>query len=136
MKPIHCLRGSSGLSLVEVLIALSILSIGLLAVASMQFSSDFLSRNSSDVTSASNMASDQMERLMLLPFTHADLSPGTVTRTSGKYTIRWQVTEEDMNADGTNDAKAIDLTVSWATMLSQGSSQRQVKMAFLKHDSL
>jgi type IV pilus assembly protein PilV len=130
------IENNAGLSLVEVLIALSVLSIGILAVASLQFSSEFLSRNSADITNASNLASDQMERLMLLPFTHADLTPGTVSGTSGKYSIRWDVADVDLNSDGVNEAKTINLTVRWNNMFFAGPTQKQVQISFIKHDTL
>lgn len=130
------IENNAGFSLVEVLIALSVLSIGILAVASLQFSSEFLSRNSADITNASNLASDQMERLMLLPFTHADLTPGTVSGTSGKYSIRWDVADVDLNSDGVNEAKTINLTVRWNNMFFAGPTQKQVQISFIKHDTL
>jgi type IV pilus assembly protein PilV len=130
------IENNAGFSLVEVLIALSVLSIGILAVASLQFSSEFLSRNSADITNASNLASDQMERLMLLPFTHADLTPGTVSGTSGKYNIRWDVADVDLNSDGVNEAKTINLTVRWNNMFFAGPAQKQVQISFIKHDTL
>lgn len=130
------IENNAGLSLVEVLIALSVLSIGILAVASLQFSSEFLSRNSADITNASNLASDQMERLLLLPFTHADLTPGTVSGTSGKYSIRWDVADVDLNSDGVNEAKTINLTVRWNNMFFAGPTQKQVQISFIKHDTL
>lgn len=130
------IENNAGLSLVEVLIALSVLSIGILAVASLQFSSEFLSRNSADITSASNLASDQMERLMLLPFTHVDLTPGTVSGTSGKYSIRWDVADVDLNSDGVNEAKTINLTVRWNNMFFAGPTQKQVQISFIKHETL
>jgi len=130
------IENNAGLSLVEVLIALSVLSIGILAVASLQFSSEFLSRNSADITNASNLASDQMERLMLLPFTHADLTPGTVSGTSGKYSIRWDVADVDLNSDGVNEAKTISLTVRWNNMFFAKPTQKQVQISFIKHDTL
>jgi len=130
------IENNAGLSLVEVLIALSVLSIGILAVASLQFSSEFLSRNSADITNASNLASDQMERLMLLPFTHADLTPGTVSGTSGKYSIRWDVADVDLNSDGVYEVKTISLTVRWNNVFFAGPTQKQVQISFIKHDTL
>jgi type IV pilus modification protein PilV len=123
-------RNDAGLSLLEVLIAMTIFSIGILAVASLQFSSSLLSRNSADITQASNLASDHMERLMLLPYAHADLTPGSISRTSGKYNIIWDVAEDDLNADTVNDAKTINLSVVWS------GNQRRVKVSFIKHDDL
>lgn len=129
-------RRDGGFSLVEVVIGLAILSIGVLGVASLQLTSDFLSRNSADITNASNLASDQMEQIIALPFTHAYLAPGTISRTSGKYNIEWVVADDDLNADGINDAKTISLSVSWRTMFFKQASERRVRMTLIKHDTL
>jgi len=73
-------RDKKGFSIIEVLIALAIFSIGILAVASMQVSANMESRTSAEITQATGIASDQMENLMLLPFDHADLTlPRTPT---------------------------------------------------------
>ena len=58
-----------GFTLVEIMIALFILTIGILAVASMQNSSLLGTAKSNAVTQATNVAMDRMERLLALPFT-------------------------------------------------------------------
>ncbi len=52
----------------------------------------------------------------------------------GKYNIQWVVTNTDLNADGNNDAKIINLTVSWTPYLSGGAAQRNVNIDFIKPD--
>jgi type IV pilus assembly protein PilV len=64
-----------GFTLPEVLIAISIFAIGFLAVASMQISANHSNRRASDITEATAIASDNMERLMALPFDDGELSP-------------------------------------------------------------
>ncbi len=66
-------EGHAGFSLIEVLLALAVFSIGLLAVAGMQTSS--VTRNSSSRmnTMAVEYASDYMERLLALGTDKADL---------------------------------------------------------------
>jgi prepilin-type N-terminal cleavage/methylation domain-containing protein len=129
-------KDKTGFSIIEVLIALAIFSIGILAVASMQVSANKESRTSAEITQATGIASDQMENLMLLPFDHADLDPSQNPhqRSSGKYRVQWLVTPSDLNADGLNESKALDMTVSWNAIFQTDSNQRQLRMVFLKHN--
>lgn len=62
-----------GFSLLEVLIALVILAIGLLAVAQMQITAIKGNAYGSEMTSASSLASNTIERFMGLPYTDLDL---------------------------------------------------------------
>jgi type IV pilus assembly protein PilV len=126
----------AGFSLVEVLIALSIFAIGILAVATLQVSASIESRNSADITQASNLASGQMEEIMQLPFLHSALDPASNphSKTSGKYLIQWAVTNTDLNSDGVFESKTVDLSVSWERLFALGPNQKQVKIFFIKHE--
>jgi len=62
-----------GFTLIEVLVAISILSFGLLAVASMQLAAIQANSFAIETTEALNVAQDKMEELIALPFSHADL---------------------------------------------------------------
>lgn len=127
----------AGFSLVEVLIALSIFAIGILAVATLQVSAGMESRNSADITQASNLASGQMEEIMQLPFLHSALDPASNphSKTSGKYQIQWAVADTDLNSDGVFESKTIDLSVSWNRLFALGPSQKQVNIFFIKHEN-
>ena len=130
---------SQGFTLIEVLIALAIAAMGFLAVASLQISANLGSRKACEVTQASTIASDQMEKLMALPFDDGDLDPTTNPHPDphpgsvGKYAIEWIVTDSDLNADGECDAKVIELSVKWKKILSKGK-QRDLKLTFIRHD--
>lgn len=127
---------STGFTLIEVLIALGIFAIGFLAVASLQISANLASRKASEVTQASAIAADLMEELMSLPFddeNNLDPTKNPYQLSDGKYEIEWNVTASDLNADGDIDAKAIELSVKWHELLSNGN-QRDLKITFLKHD--
>jgi type IV pilus modification protein PilV len=128
-------RADKGFTLIEVLIALAILTIGILAVASLQVSARLQSRNSSEITEASAVAYNQMEELILRPFDHNDLDPALNPHllSSGKYSIQWAVTASDLNSDTINESKTVELTASWNKIVSSGSNQRQVKFFFIKH---
>jgi type IV pilus assembly protein PilV len=127
-------RTDGGFTLIEVLIALAIFSIGLLAVASMQVSASMQNRSSAEITEASALASGQMEELMLRPFDHADLNPAGNPHqlVSGKYDMQWVVTESDLDGDLVNDSKTVALTVNYHRLLTDASTRRQVSMFFVK----
>lgn len=129
-------QNANGFSLIEVLIGLTIFAIGILAVSSLIVSSNLLSRRSTEITQATGIGSDQMEDLLLRPFDHADLDPvlNPHQQISGKYLVRWLVTEADLDADGVNDSKTVDMTITWNAMFQPFSNQRQVRMVLLKHD--
>jgi prepilin-type N-terminal cleavage/methylation domain-containing protein len=127
---------NKGFSLIEVLIALAIFSIGVLAVTSLQVSASLQSRNSSEITEASAIAFNQMEELMLIPFNHNDLDPALNPHllNSGKYSIQWTSIASDLNSDTINESKTVELTVSWNKLSSIGPNQRQVRLFFIKHN--
>jgi type IV pilus modification protein PilV len=130
------ISAQAGFSLIEVQITLSILAIGLLAVAALQVSAHMSSRASAEISHASQLASSQMEVILRLPFLHSELDPASNphSKSSGKYLIRWTVVETDLNADGIFESKTVDLAVAWKKLLPSGPSQNQVNIAFIKHE--
>lgn len=68
------LKKQNGFSLLEVLIALVILAIGLLAVAQMQITAIKGNAFGSGMTSASSLAANTLERLMALPYNDGQLT--------------------------------------------------------------
>jgi Tfp pilus assembly protein PilV len=100
-----------GLTLLEVCFAISILSIGLLAMASMQVSSINGNNTSSHVTEGTALAADRLEKLLALPYNDAALSAGTHSDPSppAGYTVDWNVTDNSPY----NGTKTIILTVTW-----------------------
>lgn len=107
--------GLTGFTLVEVLIAIAIFSIGFLAIATMQISSVKGNSSARRVTEATLLAEAQMESLLELPYDHNDLDPGLNPHqaTQNPYTITWDVVETDLDADGTNDSKSVNIVVNW-----------------------
>jgi type IV pilus assembly protein PilV len=110
---------STGLTLIEVMIALSILAVGLLTLSSMQLQALRAGRGGKTDTIATTFAQDKMEDLRRKPWTHADLAPnGTWTTaqtlTSGvdgqTYLLDWRVT--DVVANWTRE---IDVRVRWSS---------------------
>ena len=79
-----------GFTLIEVLVAMAIFSIGILAVGSMQLSATRGSSSARLSTEAVAIAQDQAETLMLLPY--ASVLPGVFGPNAvGVYNVAWQV---------------------------------------------
>ena len=89
------LMSNQGLTLLEVLAAVAILSFGLLAVATMQGSSIKGNSQAIGTTEAITLAQGKLEALMRLPYSHADL---TDTDNDG--------TSQDANDDGIDEVGA------------------------------
>ena len=124
-----------GYTLIEPLAATSIFAIGFLAIASLQIAASTYNRTGTEITEAATIATDRMEMLIVLPFDDplldpaANPHPSAPDDTQGKYSIQWTVTDTDLNADSTNDAKVINMTVSWP-----GAGSKAVNIDFIKPD--
>lgn len=112
-----------GFTLIEMLIAVSILSAGLLALGSMQVSAIGGNAHSANVTEGSTLAADRLEKLIALPYTHADLTSGAHVDPSppAGRTVRWNIVD---NAPLLN-TKTITLTVQWTDHEIQKSVSMQ-----------
>ena len=97
-----------GFTLIEILIALAIFSIGILGVASMQILSVNYNGYARRTTEATTIVSELIERTMTLPYDANDLDPANNPQQvmTGIYTVTWNVTD---NVDN----KTINMTVSW-----------------------
>ena len=87
------IRNDEGYTLIEMLIAIAILSVGLLAVATMQISSIRVNDTARKMTRRATVAQDRLEYLMSLGYTNAVLTSGTHTDGSAPsgYSISWTV---------------------------------------------
>jgi len=95
-----------GFTLIEVLIAITIFAVGLLAVAAMQTSAITVNSTAGQITTRMTWAQDKLEELMVLPYSDhlledlGDPPSGTdsegeshqETTSDGYYTISWTVT--------------------------------------------
>lgn len=99
-----------GFTLIEVVIGVVILTLGLLAIASMQLNSIRGNAFARDFTEASSVASTLAERAMVTPYD----SLTTSTETVGGYTAVSTVEAQDIDGDGVFDLKKIDIVVSWS----------------------
>ncbi len=84
------LKEDKGFTLIEVIIAISILTIGMLAVGAMQGAALRGDTFAYNRTNASTLAQDELEKLMSLPYNN--MASGN--RTTGNYNITWTVTND------------------------------------------
>ncbi|MBW2643128.1 MAG: prepilin-type N-terminal cleavage/methylation domain-containing protein [Deltaproteobacteria bacterium] len=102
-------KKDEGFTLIEVLIAISIFAIGLLAVATMQLSAIRVNSTAGQITTRVTWAQDKLEKLMALPYsdhlledlgdpplgtdTADNAHQETISEGSVNYTILWTVTD-------------------------------------------
>jgi type IV pilus assembly protein PilV len=102
---IKTIQKDQGFTLIEVLIAISIFAVGLLAVATMQLSAIRVNSTAGQITTRMTWAQDKIEELMALPYSDPWLEvagnpPGqdsalhTHQETSDDYIISWTVTDD------------------------------------------
>ena len=109
---------NQGFTLLEVLIAMAIFAIGILAVGAMQINSINGNASARRATEAATWAADRVERLIALPYNDPDLNVADAAAPhqapdEGIYRISWTVAESDSNGDGVNDIKTIEVRVDW-----------------------
>ena len=110
-------KARAGLTLIEVMIALTILAVGLLTLATMQLEALRGGRSGAVDTFATTLAQDKMEALQRMSWTHADLAATGNWSTAQTEThpvngqtflVDWRVT--DLVAGWT---RSIDVRVRW-----------------------
>ena len=93
-----------GLSIIEVIFALSIFTIGILAVSTLSISSVNSNASARRITDATALAEDRLERLAAMPYDA--IADGEETQ--GAYKITWVVIENDI----VDKTKSITVTVN------------------------
>ena len=110
-----------GFTLSEVLVAIVVLSLGLLGLESMHIASIQMNAIASRLTQGTTLAQDRAEQLMALSYDDPLLAdttgPGVMTsytdpNPSSGYTIRWEV-DTDIPSVG---VKTINIFVTWKNL--------------------
>jgi Tfp pilus assembly protein PilV len=128
-------KNNHGYSIIEAMIALGILSIGLLAIISMQLSSNSNARKSGDTTEAISIGTEELERLMTYSYTDLqnpviNPNPGEQNVGSGnRFTTTWSVTAPGNPAPNT---VTITVNVSWDP--SSGGGRQTITLTSVKAD--
>ena len=147
---------NQGFTLIEILIAMAIFAIGILAVGSMQIAAINTNASARNSMTVVTMAKDRAEKLTALTYDHADLvgsaDPGTLhtpaagadgidnnedgqideAGEAGHISINWNVIESDLNADDVDDSKMITVTVTRTV----GTNQRRASLGLVKENPL
>jgi len=126
----RALHVQSGFTLIEVLIAVSILTVGLLGVATMQISGIRGNSFSDSTTVSLTLAEEKMEDLLGKIFSHADLTNGNhdegnidaAGNAGSIYHRTWSVANNTPIANN----KTIVITVAW------DSDQHSVSLTSIK----
>lgn len=123
--------GRSGFTLVEVLIALAIFSIGILAVFALQMRSINQNAAARIQGEATNVGALTMERLIALPYLHDDLDEAgnPHRRTMGPYRVEWNVR---LPNPADPDYQFISVKMIDITVTSGNPNARPISLSFIK----
>jgi type IV pilus assembly protein PilV len=125
------IKREDGFTLLEVIMAVSILTIGLLAVASMQVSAIRGNSISREYTESTDRVQDVVEKLLSLDINAAQLTAGDHTEgelglsTTDKYSVIWSV----QNNTPISKVKTISVTVQWKV----GAATKRHSFALLRN---
>lgn len=116
------LEKEDGFTLIEVLIAMVILSIGIIALTSMQTTGIKGNATANILTTSGTWAADTVEQVFAMEYD--SLADGNKTSADGKYTITWDVTDDTPMPD----TKTLEITVT----SQDGWQQRSVVVNYIK----
>lgn len=129
------LHNEKAFTLIEVLIAMMVLSVGLLELGRMQIVAIQVNAAANRLTQGANVAQDRIEQLMALPFDHANLvdaSPAdaalwteyTDPNPPEGFTVVWRVNDQNTAPP----TKAVNVFTTW----TQFRATRNVTFSFVK----
>jgi type IV pilus modification protein PilV len=91
------LKKEDGFTLIEILVALTIFAVGLLAVAAMQTSAVKMNSTAGKLTNLSTLGMDKIEELSALPYSDplVDSAGNPHQEVMGNYTVSWTVVDDN-----------------------------------------
>jgi type IV pilus modification protein PilV len=112
--PVKFIKDEGGFTIIEVLIALAIFSIGIIAIAGMQLSSIRGNSSARVHTEAGTWAQDHIESLMALPYNHDNFDPNNspFMVQENDHTITWEVAQNSTGGGTTDNTKTITVEIS------------------------
>ena len=144
-------RRSGGMTLLEVMIALGVLALGLLAMLAMQVSAMRSGKYGRHTTQAAQLARDQMEYLHRLDWDDADVQPtgwtvdfkgsgvletmqvesAAGTRQEMTYNVSYRVTNDAADSN----LRHMDVRVTWTELNAPpGAPPRRYAMSTIRHN--
>lgn len=106
-------RSQLGFTIIEVLIAMAVFSIGILGVAAMQAASVKGNASAQGVTNIAVYATDRLEKLMVLPYNNNQISNGEHSVAVGNLTFATDGIDNDFDGFIDEGGETGPLTISW-----------------------
>jgi prepilin-type N-terminal cleavage/methylation domain-containing protein len=124
------IRDASGFTLIEVLVAISLMAVAILGLSSMGATTMKADTQSHHMSAATALAQAKLEQLRVLPRSHLAWTAGSHSETGlwedgssgGPYTRQWQVVRK---YNGYSGLDRVTVTVSW------GNGAHSVSLASL-----
>lgn len=117
------LNSESGVTLIEILIAVTILAIGLLGVAGLQVTAIKGNSHGNTISQATAIAEERLEIIRNMDYSEVTFDPNPFVENNVDGTIYTRTTEVEDNTP-LNDLKRVTVTVSWTA----GNRNRQVQL--------
>jgi len=143
-----------GFTLVEIMVAIVVLSIGFFAAASMQISAVSTNSSANHITEATNLAQSRLEELMALECSRISTDPDLIddaetaggpesyTDSNGNGLRDEKEPYTDSNSNGVWDAAHVDpnppsgYTITWSVLdNTTGSPEKYIKVYVTRHDN-
>lgn len=100
----------AGFTIIEVLIAIVILAVGILALSTMQITSINTNNIAEKYTEGSTWGASEIENIMATAYDDASLNNGTTGNiVQGIYTVNWTITD----SVPIDNVKNINMVVTW-----------------------
>ena len=111
MKKYRNDHGQQGFTLIEVMMAMVILGIGILAIVALQTTNVNYNTGSKKQTEGYTWAMDQIEKLYVIDY--ATVNTGSANQ--GPYTVSWNVTDHTTGLR--RNSKTVNVQVNWAAQV-------------------